>query len=129
MASNLIPRGDLSTYDNARFAKAFARIENHFFTNGALPDGLSPKGYLLENVDKIAHIDIHIVQGRFDQVCPRYQADELVTALKAVQAQRLEYIVTSAGHSQYDKENVRALTKIMDLLSSPVVKKRQGLTR
>ena len=46
-----------------KFALAFARIENHYFTNKAF---FPRDGYLLEkeNIDKIRHIPCSIVQGR-----------------------------------------------------------------
>lgn len=45
----------------ARFALAFARIENHFFHNrGWFP----VDDYVLKNVHKIQHIPVVIVQGR-----------------------------------------------------------------
>ena len=46
------------------FSLAFARIENHYFTN----EGFFPRdGYLLEksNIDAIRHIPTVIVQGRY----------------------------------------------------------------
>ena len=58
-----------SRFGQDQFALAFARIENHYFTN----KGFFPRdGYLLEkeNIDKIKHIPTVIVQGRYDVVCP-----------------------------------------------------------
>ncbi|HEY6252654.1 MAG TPA: hypothetical protein VI685_22075, partial [Candidatus Angelobacter sp.] len=71
----------------------------------------------------LLHLPIYVVQGRFDQVCPRFQADELVVALKkANPAVKLDYRLTTAGHSQYEKETLKALTGIMDNLSWPAAK-------
>jgi proline iminopeptidase len=123
-SSNLIAEEDLSGHEDPGFARTFARIENHYFVEGGFPKAATERGYLLENAGKFAHLDIHIVQGEFDQVCPRCQADELVAALKAANARRVEYVVTTAGHSQYDKETMKALTRIMDGVSSPVGKKK-----
>jgi len=131
VTSNLVSDKDTASYEDPQFAKTFARIENHYFMNGAFLGGATNRdnNYLLENVDKIAHLPIYIVQGRFDQVCPRFQADDLVAALKkANPTVKLEYHVTTAGHSQYEKETMQALTRIMDSLSWPAPK-QQGQKR
>jgi proline iminopeptidase len=118
VTSNLAP--EEGGHANPQFARAFARLENLYFMNGGFLDGKKcDNNYLLDNVRKIARLPIYIVQGRFDQVCPRYQADELVAALREANAKSVKYIVTTAGHSQYERETMQALTKIMDDLSSP----------
>jgi proline iminopeptidase len=112
---------DLGKFGNAEFAKAFARIENHYFMNGCFLGGKSGEAwrnnnFLLDNVSKIVHIPIRIVQGQYDQVCPRFGADALVEALKKAGAQDVEYQITAAGHSRYERENVAAQTQFMDML-------------
>ncbi|MDB5455657.1 MAG: proline iminopeptidase, partial [Caulobacter sp.] len=62
----------------------------------------------------MAPIPTHIVHGRFDQVCPLTQASRLVEALAAAGATPATYVKTTAGHSAMEKENVLALTAIMD---------------
>ena len=121
IASNLTPSEDARSYEEPEFAKTFARVENHYFTQGGFPVNSEGPGYLLENMHKIAHLDIHVVQGRFDQVCPRNQADDLVEGLKKANPKKKpEYHLTTAGHSQYERETMKVLTEIMDKLSSPV---------
>jgi proline iminopeptidase len=118
-------RPDPNQYEEPEFAKASARIEGHYFMVGGFLGGSSDRdnNYLLENAHRIAHLPIHIVQGQFDQVCPRYQADELVAALKeANPAAKLEYVLTTAGHSQFEQRTVEELTRIMDALSSRIAK-------
>jgi proline iminopeptidase len=120
--SYLAPEPVAGNDRSAKFADmaadiAFARIENHYFMHGGFLGGRVERNnnYLLENVSKIATIPVYIVQGQFDQVCPRCQADELVGALRR-QGAAVEYILTPAGHSQTERENVKALTEIMDYL-------------
>ena len=114
LTSYLSPSKDTKEYEDPAFARVFAKIENHYFMNGAF---FPTANYLLENTARIAHLPIYIVQGRFDQVCPRFQADELVAALtQANPAARIKYVVTLAGHSQFEPETARALTEIMDNL-------------
>ena len=51
----------------ADYARAFARLENHYFLNNGF---LGQDGYIYENMDKITHIPGIIVQGRYDMICP-----------------------------------------------------------
>ena len=74
------------------FALAFARIECHYFTNNAF---FETDNWLIENVHKIRHIPCHIVQGRYDIVCPMMSAWELH---KAWPESKL-HIIPDAGHS------------------------------
>ncbi|MDB5806371.1 MAG: proline iminopeptidase [Betaproteobacteria bacterium] len=110
---------DTGKFADAKFAKAFARIENHYFMNGAFLGGSGGEAnrvnnYLLENVAALKEIPVHIVHGRFDVVCPVFQADELVAALKRTGHTRIDYRRTPAGHSMTERENCLALTDIMD---------------
>ena len=57
---------------------------------------------------------MHIVHGRFDQVCPLTQASRLVEALEAAGMPPATYVRTDAGHSAMEGQTVLALTAIMD---------------
>lgn len=88
-----------------KFSLAFARIENHYFTN----KGFFPRdGYLLEpeNLKKIEHIPMVIVQGRYDVVCPAISAYDLHKALP-----KSEIVYTLTGHSGFEKEIIDNLVK------------------
>jgi proline iminopeptidase len=74
------------------FADAFARIECHYFTNKGF---FAEDGWLLKNVDKIAHIPGWIVQGRYDVVCPATSAFELHKRWPASEL----FLIPDAGHS------------------------------
>jgi proline iminopeptidase len=91
--SRLIPdEGLMGTFGKARFAEAFARIECHYFVNGAF---LKSDNQLLENVDRIRHIPAVIVQGRYDVVCPMRSAWDLHRAWPEAKL----IIVPDAGHA------------------------------
>jgi proline iminopeptidase len=111
---------NLGSFAEAEFARAFARIENHYFMNGAFLGGRGEsnrdQNFILDNVARIAQLPIHIVHGRYDLVCPLFQAEELVRALRAAGAQKVDYRITPAAHSMQERENNRALTDIMDTL-------------
>ena len=83
-------------------ALAFARIENHYFTNGGFFD---PETQLLDDVDRIRHIPAVIVQGRYDVVCPMRSAWDLHRAWPEAEL----HINPRAGHSMFDPENAGAL--------------------
>lgn len=74
------------------------------------------QNYILEHARQLVDIPISIVHGRFDNVCPMYQADELVHALKQAGHKCVTYRRTPAGHSMVERENCYALTDILDHL-------------
>jgi proline iminopeptidase len=88
-----------------KFSLAFARIENHYFTNKAF---FPRDGFLLEkqNLDKIRHIPVSIVQGRYDIVCPAISAHELHKALP-----HSKVVYTLTGHSGFEKEIIHNLVQ------------------
>ena len=51
----------------AEYARAFARLENHFFINAGF---LEEDDQIVRDIGKIAHIPGVIVQGRYDMICP-----------------------------------------------------------
>jgi proline iminopeptidase len=51
----------------AEYARAFARLENHYFYNHGF---LAFDGQILANMGRISHIPGVIVQGRYDMICP-----------------------------------------------------------
>ncbi len=108
---------DLGKFAEPDFAKAFARIENHYFMNGGFLGGKSDRhqNYILQNAHLLQNIPIHIVHGRYDQVCPLYSAYDLIQALHH-SGNFPNLYLTAAGHSMMDLENHRALTHIMDTL-------------
>ena len=73
--SALLVRPDaVEEFEDPHKALAFARIECHYFINNAF---FPTNNYLLENISKIQSIPGHIVQGRYDVVCPATSAWEL----------------------------------------------------
>jgi proline iminopeptidase len=89
-----------------------AHVEAHYAT----ADDPLRKGYLIDHVARFADIPVHIVHGRYDQLCSLTQAEIVVSALKKLGRRPASYIVTSAGHSMFERQNYLALTKIMDEL-------------
>ena len=74
------------------YAKAFARIENHYFINGGF---LEKNGQILDNLHLIKEIPTIIIQGRFDMICPPETAAKVH---KFLPNSKLT-IVKEAGHA------------------------------
>ncbi|MDT0681581.1 prolyl aminopeptidase [Roseicyclus sp. F158] len=55
----------------ADYARAFARLENHYFVNRGF---LERDGQILEDMPLISHIPGTVVQGRYDMICPPISA-------------------------------------------------------
>ena len=93
----------------SQYARAFARLENHYFSNKLF---LAPNQEILSNMSKIANIPGNIVQGRYDMICPPQTAWGLAQAWPKA---RLK-MVAKAGHALSDAPISMELVKIMDAL-------------
>ena len=93
----------------ADYAHAFARLENHYFTNGGF---LDQDGWILQNRVRIAHIDTDIVQGRYDMVCPPLSAWSLAEGWTKARV----HFVPLAGHALSEPGISEALVRVMDRL-------------
>ncbi|HSM11555.1 MAG TPA: prolyl aminopeptidase [Lysobacter sp.] len=97
----------VSGHEDAQFALAFARIENHYFVNGGF---FEVDGQLLRDAHKIADIPGVIVHGRYDVVCPVANAWDLHKAWPKAEL----LISPTSGHSAFEAENVDALVRATD---------------
>lgn len=106
--SKLIPDTNMiEDYSDAEFSLAFARIECHYFINGAF---FEHDDQLLTNAYKIRHIPTEIVHGRYDVVCPIDQAWELKKQLPQSQL----HIIADSGHSALEKGITAKLVEITE---------------
>ena len=106
-----------SVYSNGRggdapgeYARAFARLENHYFVHGAF---LESDGWILENVDKISHIPSVIVQGRYDMICPPKSAYDLAQRWPNAELR----MVRNAGHALSEPGISAELVRAMDQIA------------
>ncbi|HEY9826684.1 MAG TPA: prolyl aminopeptidase [Stenomitos sp.] len=105
--SKLIPDVNLQErFAQADFADAFARIECHYFVN----QGFLREGQLLQQCDRIQHLPVAIVQGRYDVVCPMQSAWDLHQALPNSEL----LIIPDAGHSMTEPGIRSALLDLSD---------------
>lgn len=87
---------------NSAFARAFARIECHYFYHRGFLDS---DDQILQNADAIRHIPTVIVQGRYDAVCPPRAAWDLKKALPDARMK----LVPVAGHSAFEDPVIHEL--------------------
>ncbi len=76
----------------AEYARAFARLENHYFINRGF---LEEDGQILKNADLLTGIPGTIVQGRYDMICPPASA----AALHDLWQGSTLRIIPRAGHA------------------------------
>ncbi len=90
---------------------AIARIEAHFFCNNSF---LPYDGYLLDQAKiKLQQVPVHIVNGRYDIVCPPKSAIELHESLASSSIK----IVKDAGHSTFESGIARSLITQLSIWS------------
>lgn len=87
------------------YAVAFARIENHYFTNA----GWFTPDQLLNDVERIRHIPAVIVHGQYDVCCPVRNAYDLKAAWPEA-----DLHVVLAGHSASEPAITSALIEATD---------------
>jgi proline iminopeptidase len=91
----------------AEYARAFARLENHYFINGGF---LSAEQAILARMDRIAHIRGVIVQGRYDMICPPASAYALATRWPRARL----HMIARAGHALSEPGISAELVRAMD---------------
>ncbi len=96
------------------YARTFARLENHYFTNKAF---LEYDGQILDQMDRIAHIPGHIVQGRYDMICPPQAAWTLSERWPTAELK----MVRQAGHALSEPGISAELVRIMDRVAEGAV--------
>ncbi len=99
------PGGDSPT----EYARAFARLENHYFANAGF---LEEDDWVLANINRIAKVPGTIVQGRYDMICPPASAMRLHESWPA---SRL-VMVPRAGHALSEPGITAELIRTTDAL-------------
>lgn len=97
-----------STHAPTDYARAFARLENHYFMNGCFLD----EGQLLRDRHRIEHLPAVIVQGRYDMVCPPASAYELAHGWPGCDLR----LVPASGHALSEPRISAELVHVMDMI-------------
>ena len=92
------------------YARAFARLENHYFTNAGF---LEKDGQILANAGRLKHIPGTIVQGRYDMICP---PDSAYALSKVWPSSELK-MVRNAGHALSEPGISAELVRSMDRIA------------
>ena len=93
------------------YARAFARLENHYFLNAGF---LEFDGEILENMNRIAHIPGVIIQGRYDMICPPQAAYSIAKVWPACDLDMIPY----AGHTLSEPGITAGLVRAMDRIAA-----------
>ncbi|SDD43592.1 proline iminopeptidase [Paracoccus isoporae] len=88
------------------YARAFARIECHYFRNRCFLD----EGQLLANRHRIETIPCQIVQGRYDMVCPPVSAHALAEGWRGARLR----LIPGSGHALSEPLIAAELVSVMD---------------
>jgi len=89
------------------YARAFSRLENHYFQNGGF---LQCDGWILQERKRIEHIPATIIQGRYDMICPPVSAWNLADGWERCDLR----MIPLAGHALSEPGISEALVKVMD---------------
>ena len=92
------------------YARAFARLENHYFTNAGF---LEFNGQILAHAGRIKHIPGTIVQGRYDMICPPESAYALSRAWPNSDLK----LIRNAGHALSEPGISAELVRTMDRIA------------
>ena len=93
----------------AEYARAFARLENHYFTNRGF---LESDDQILANRGAIEHIPAVVVQGRYDMICPPISAYRLADGWAKADLR----MVKASGHALSEPAITAELVGVMDSL-------------
>ncbi|MGC1488914.1 MAG: prolyl aminopeptidase, partial [Albidovulum sp.] len=91
----------------SEYARAFARLENHYFTHKGF---LEEDGQILRDRGRIEHIPAVIVQGRYDMICPPQSAWTLAQGWKQADLR----LIPVAGHALSEPGISAELVQVMD---------------
>ena len=89
------------------YARAFARLENHYFQNGCF---LGQDGWILAHRPRIEALRATIVQGRFDMICPPVSAWRLAEGWRGCELR----MIGMAGHALSEPGISAELVHVMD---------------
>ena len=90
--SSLQPHNNIiEHFSDPRFALGLACIESHYFSNNCFVED----NVILNNINKIRHLPLFIIHGRYDMICPLENAWQLHKKCPASELM----IVRDAGHS------------------------------
>lgn len=95
----------------AEYARAFARLENHYFAHAGF---LEHDEWIRANMDRVETVPGDIVQGRYDMICPPLSASLLHAAWPRSEL----HMIPGAGHALSEPGIAERLVRITDRLGA-----------
>ena len=95
----------------AEYARAFARLENHYFVNAGF---LEHDGWIRANLHRLTGVPGDIVQGRYDMICPPVSAHLLHGGWAGSDL----HMVPHAGHALSEPGIAERLVRITDRVAA-----------
>lgn len=90
--------------------KSMAILEAHYIKNKCF----IPEDFIMNHVEKIENINVSIIQGRYDFICPPSQAFRLHSSLK-----KSTLHLTNAGHASTDIDTKKTLIRELRRITTP----------
>ena len=103
-------RGAESAGPDGSYARAFSRIESHYFINAGW---LEEDGWILSNIGRLKGVPGHIVQGAYDLICPPVSAWALHRAWAGSRLQ----MVQDGGHALSEPGISAELVRATDMVA------------
>ncbi len=103
-------RPNRAGFIDGAYARAFARIESHYFVHGGW---LKEDGQILRDMHRIAQIPGTLVQGRYDMICPPATASALMAQWSAGTLR----VVEDGGHALSEPGIAAELIRATDRLA------------
>lgn len=100
-----------SSGGSGEYARAFSRIENHYFTNQGW---LRQDDQILNDAQNLAGIPGYIVQGRYDMICPPVSAHAIHRAWPDSELR----MIRTAGHALSEPGIASELVAVMEELKT-----------
>lgn len=94
----------------ADYARAFARLENHYFSHAGF---LRSDSQILDDMAAIADIPAAIVQGRYDMICPPVAAWRLAERWPRAEL----HLIPQAGHALSEPGISAELVRVTDTVA------------
>ncbi|MGB3409041.1 MAG: prolyl aminopeptidase [Jannaschia sp.] len=94
---------------NGEYARAFARLENHYFSHGGF---LESDGWIRTNIDRIRDIPGVIVQGRYDMICPPLSAQLLADVWRSATLQMIPFAGHALSEPGISEQLVRSVDRV-----------------
>jgi proline iminopeptidase len=110
-----------SQMENPDYVLSHSLIENHYFLHDGFIDG---DGVLKTIGRKLKDIPVHIVQGRYDMVCPFATAWDLHKAVK----HSVLHVIDDEGHSARQPKMQAKVVGVLDDLSHVIPSERRSDT-